>query len=240
MTSVAQTEVPTNLVDVGDPPVTPNVTRLTKPTAGIVAMKIVYTILGTAFVGAVGIGLYMWLEIVWLTIVVWVVAVLVLVMGLIGAFKDLIAQCPYCGKLIGTEPDDDLSISQEPKALRCRHCSEYLLVQNGEVRAHDPNGFDPNGTFESVCFKDNVWPRGCVVCGAWPTRYEHVYAGKLNAGALLVGQVSTSRGDVAGVPHCDQHKDGVALKIVDDKLRLRWQSLRMMRRYLAANRSRSA
>jgi len=41
---------------------------------------------------------------------------------------------------------------------------------------------------------------------------------------------------VSGIPYCSKHRDVLALKVdMDKKLYLAWTSLRMMRRYLAAN-----
>ena len=46
---------------------------------------------------------------------------------------------------------------------------------------------------------------------------------------------------MSGIPYCDKHRDTLALRVGSDKkLFLRWTSLRMMRRYLAANRGRQA
>jgi hypothetical protein len=57
----------------------------------------------------------------------------------------------------------------------------------------------------------------------------------------LVGHLQVIRGSVKGIPYCDKHRDKLALKVGSDKkLLLQWTSLRMMRRYLAANRSMQA
>jgi hypothetical protein len=63
----------------------------------------------------------------------------------------------------------------------------------------------------------------------------------VGAAHALLGRVAIVRGSVSGIPYCEKHRDKLALKIgVDKKLILCWTSLRMMRRYLAANRSRQA
>jgi hypothetical protein len=49
------------------------------------------------------------------------------------------------------------------------------------------------------------------------------------------------RGSVSGIPYCEKHRDQIQLKIGSDKKMIMcWSSLRMMRRYLAANRNRQA
>jgi hypothetical protein len=56
-----------------------------------------------------------------------------------------------------------------------------------------------------------------------------------------MGHLQIIRGSVSGIPYCGKHRDRLALKVGGDKkLRLQWSSLRMMRRYLAANRNRPA
>ena len=61
----------------------------------------------------------------------------------------------------------------------------------------------------------------------------------MNLTAAALGIIRVARGSVTGVPYCDKHRDKVSLKVnTDKKLLLCWTSLRMMRRYLAANRAR--
>jgi hypothetical protein len=57
----------------------------------------------------------------------------------------------------------------------------------------------------------------------------------------VVGAVRVKTFKLGGVPYCAAHKKAVEMKTeVGNKLFLHWRSVAMMRRYLAANRSRFA
>jgi hypothetical protein len=54
-----------------------------------------------------------------------------------------------------------------------------------------------------------------------------------------MGHLQIVRGSISGIPYCDIHRDKMSLNVgSDEKLFLWSSSLRMMRRYLAANRNR--
>jgi hypothetical protein len=231
---------PTAMTTVDDPPVATNVSAMSKPTAGIVVKKIIAAIVAIVVIGGIGVVLYLWLEILWLTLVVAGVGLLGGVLMIVGAFKGLIARCPYCNGLVGASATGvDLEVSAEPTIVRCEGCGEYLTAQQGQLRATDPSTLSDDHAFECACYKDSTWPPMCAVCGAPPERFDDLHAGSMSGAALLVGRLTTYSGSIKGVPHCAQHKEGVALKIEDEKLRLRFRSLRMMRRYVALNRGRA-
>lgn len=167
------------------------------------------------------------------------------ILGAVGLFclvaglgpKNWTAACPHCGADIDTI---DAGKAAEGKPVRCDGCSEYSTVTDGMLHALDPAATSADKVaFESPAFRGGSWPDGCVACGAPPVRFEDVSKLSVGGPELLLGGVGVSRGSVKGVPYCGQHKDLLALKVdVDKKLRIRWASLRMMRRYLAANRGR--
>lgn len=161
--------------------------------------------------------------------------------GLVGVFAVIAAfvgstekgACPFCGA--------SLSVLDrtEGRKVRCEKCSEYSIVNAGLLRPADPVTVSDKPEFETPAFRNGVWPKGCVACGAAPVRLDDLSTTSVGGAALLVGALQVMRGSVKGVPYCAQHRDKLALKVTSDKkLLLRWTSLRMMRRYLAANRGR--
>ncbi|MBI3662609.1 MAG: hypothetical protein HY234_06110 [Acidobacteria bacterium] len=104
-----------------------------------------------------------------------------------------------------------------------------------------PDTISETPKFVAPVFDGAAWPNACVARGAAPTRYDELKSTSMNVAALALGRVRAMSGTVSGVPYCDQHKDCVDLSVRQDrKLELKWSSLRMMRRYLALNRSREA
>lgn len=168
------------------------------------------------------------------------------VLGALGGFfviaglgqKTLKAGCPYCGASITTIPRKDRG---EGSQVHCEKCYEYSAVNGGIVRPLDPATTSETPKFESPVFRNCVWPKGCVACGEVPVRLDDLSKTTVGAAHALLGRVAIVRGSVSGIPYCEKHRDKLALKIgVDKKLTLCWTSLRMMRRYLAANRSQQA
>jgi len=168
------------------------------------------------------------------------------IIGLVGLFcviagfspKNLTAACPYCGAKLD-------SISRKNRGdgeqVHCEKCYEYSVVNAGVVRPLDPATTSDNPKFESPVFKNSLWPKGCVACGEPPVRFDDLSKTSLNAPAAVLGMVKVARGSVTGIPYCDKHRDKISLKVNSDKkLIMCWTSLRMMRKYLAANRSRQA
>jgi len=166
------------------------------------------------------------------------------VVGLFGLFcvaaglgpKNLTAACPYCGAKIDTISRKNRG---EGEQVHCEKCHEYSTVNAGILRALDPATTSEQPKFESPAFKNCVWPKGCVACGEPPVRFDDLSKTSLNAPAAALGVVKVAWGSIKGIPYCDKHRDKLSMKVtVDKKLMLCWTSLRMMRRYLAANRNR--
>ena len=151
--------------------------------------------------------------------------------------KDEVSACPFCGAVLDTLPKPDPN--GVPRPVQCKKCWEYSGLQKGLVSPYNPNAMEGRPTFRSPLAQSVLWPRGCVQCGAEPTRFEEVSTSGLNAGFLVVGAVRVKTFKLSGVPYCNAHKNAVELKTgTGDKLYLDWRSLGMMRRYLAANRGR--
>jgi len=161
--------------------------------------------------------------------------------GLLIVFtrKDEVSACPFCGAVLDTLPKP--SSDNAPRPVQCKKCWEYSGVRKGSVSPYNPNAMEERPTFRSPLAQSVIWPRGCVQCGAEPTRFEEVSTSSLNAGFLVVGALRVKTFKMSGVPYCNAHKKAVELsKGTGDKLYLDWRSLGMMRRYLAANRGRFA
>jgi len=153
--------------------------------------------------------------------------------------KNLVSACPFCGAKLETIPRKDRGEGQQ---IRCEKCSEYSTPNAGVLRPLDPSSvMSDTPKFESPVFRNAVWPKGCVACGEPPVRFDDLSKTSVNAPAAVLGVISVARGSISGVPYCDKHRDNMKLKIGSDKkMFLCWTSLRMMRRYLAANRNRQA
>ena len=143
------------------------------------------------------------------------------------------SSCPYCGSAV------DVLDCKEGRRIRCEKCNEYSTVNASLLRPLDPATTSETQEFESPVFRGDVWPNGCVACGAPPVRFDDISKTSLGGGAALLGAVQLLRGSVRGIPYCDKHREKVGLKVTGEKkMYFRWSSLRMMRRYVAANRNR--
>jgi hypothetical protein len=137
------------------------------------------------------------------------------VAGLIGAFAIIAAflgstekaGCPFCGSSVSVLD------RKEGRRIRCEKCSEYSVVNAGLLRALDPATISDTPEFESPAFRNGVWPKGCVACGAPAQRLDDLSATTVGGVGLLVGVLQVMRGSVKGVPYCAQHRDKLALKV---------------------------
>ena len=158
---------------------------------------------------------------------------------LIFGSRDDVSDCPFCGAAIDILPKPDAG--GKPVPVQCKKCWEYSNVQQGFVSPYNPNAVEDRPTFRSPIDQTVIWPRGCVQCGAPPTRFEEVSAIGTNKGLLVVGVVRVSSFKLNGVAYCDAHSKAVTMGTgVDNKVFLSWRSLPMMRRFMAANRGRFA
>jgi hypothetical protein len=152
----------------------------------------------------------------------------------IGAFfgAGLKAACCYCGASL------DVLDRKEGRRIRCEKCNEYSTVNAGLLKPLDPATISETMEFESPVFRSSLWPNGCVACGAQPVRFDDLAKTSLGGAAALLGHVQVLRGSVKGIPYCEKHKEKLGLKVTGEKkMFFRWSSLRMMRKYVAANRN---
>jgi len=216
------------LVDVPDPPLPQRSSPLTAMSAAD-ARKHTLTALAFAFVSGAGAGaLFVYGHWIWGTIVG-----LVAFLFLAAAFgkKSRVAACPFCSATMVITLED----GSDP--LQCEKCWEYSAMVSGQLTPLPADTISEQPKFETPLFESSRWPKACVACGAPPTRLDEIKGRSLAAAQLVVARVAVQSARVQGVPYCDAHRDSVQVKVQQDrKVRLRWSSLRMMRRYLAANR----
>jgi hypothetical protein len=222
------------------PPFTDRITELRPAPIWIKLKKILVLAFSGAFLGTLVWVAGRLFDLGWLQNGGIGLAIAVGLMGLISAFIDNIAPCPYCGKTVGGGATDSISGTSAPQHIECNHCFEPLVAEQGKVRALSEADVAGKDAIEVMALKNAVWPRECIVCGAPPTRFEDTKVTKPQYGRLLVGSVSVQSGKLKGIPYCDRHSGAVALNVRDDALRIVFPRLDMARRYLAVNATRKA
>jgi hypothetical protein len=155
-----------------------------------------------------------------------------------------VGQCPYCMAQFR-----ETKLTVKDGLMRCEQCGEYSQVANKTAKPLDPTTYSNSPNFESALFKQGSMPNACASCGAPATRLDTVTTSSMNKTLAITGaaRLATGTPGVAifsskqasiGIPYCDQHRDAVTLSFDwRKKPVLTWCSLRMMRRYLAVNRS---
>ena len=128
---------------------------------------------------------------------------------LILGSRDEVSACPFCGATLDILPKPDAS--GKPLAVQCKKCWEYSGLQQGFVSPYNANAVQKASrpTFLSPIEQTVVWPRGCVQCGATPTRFDEVGTISSNKGLLMVGVVRVNSFKLKGAPYCDAHKKSV-------------------------------
>jgi hypothetical protein len=208
---------------------------LRKPTSAETMHQLLLGLGGIVIGGALGALLY-YFGLRFLAIADWVVATggsLLIVLG----SRDEVSACPFCGATLTILPKPDPS--GKPLPVQCKKCWEYSGLQKGFVSPYNPNAVEDRPTFLSPIQQIALWPRGCVQCGEAPTRFEEVGTTSSNKGLLAVGVVRVSSFKLKGVPYCDAHNKAVEMTTgIDNRVYLKWCSLPMMRRFMAANKGR--
>lgn len=222
----------THLVETADPPVPNRTTALAKPVGPAKTKHIVHCGGLALLVAVPGAALFYYGH--------WIpgsfcAALAALLLSAAFSSNLWLAACPYCSAVF--EPLQGLKPDAEGKIVQCKECFEYSIYSGGRVRPSDPKAVSEVPKFKSPVYADGVWPRGCVACGAPPTRLDDVTTRQVNAGMLVLGRLWVHSASASGIPYCEAHRKAVDLKY-DQRKRvwLEWCSLQMMRRYLAANR----
>ena len=204
-------------------------------TAPVMKMSAKETRNATLFAASLGVVFLIAALIVYKYSWFWVVLAVIGIALMFAAFgkKTLVTRCPFCGGKIG-----GILNNRTSQVVRCSECFEYSMVEADRTRACEPDSKSDKPRYWSPVFEGAVWPDACVECGASPTRHDAITDTNLNVLALGIGVAMLSRASLSNVPYCDAHKDAVQLSYSQTKrMDLRWKSLRMMRHYLAVNRS---
>jgi hypothetical protein len=208
---------------------------LRKPTSAETTYQLLLGLGGIVVGGALG-ALFYYFGMRFLAIADWVVAGGGSLVILLGS-RDEVSACPFCDATLNILPKPDPS--GKPLPVQCQKCWEYSGLQKGFVSPYNPKAVEDRPTFLSPIEQTVVWPRGCVQCGETPTRFEEVSTTSSNKGLLAVGVVRVSSFKLQGVPYCAAHKKAVEMTTgIDNRVYLKWRSLPMMRRFMAANKVR--
>jgi ribosomal protein S27E len=184
-------------------------------------------VLGIAF-GAAGAWLYF--DGRWIVGSVAALLALLLFVAVFSKAKGPVAQCPYCFATIKV-------FAAAAPEIQCAGCWEYFVAHDNALHPLDPSTVSETPQYETPLFANARWPNACVGCGDAPTRFDRISGASVSLAHLVVGQVVVGSKTVRGVPYCDTHRDRIAVSVSQTRrVCLRWSSVRMMRRYLSANR----
>ena len=222
------------------PPQFEAVNPLRDTTVGTKLVKVFGTIVAAIVFGAIAWWIGHFFQWKWLSYAGAGFVGLIMLLMIKAALQGMRVECPCCKKEIGSDIETDLMVSDRKKQLACPFCREWLISDSGSVRAFREEDITDQKEFDCPVFENGIWPNECVSCGAAPTRSLEARSGKLNLGSLAVGRLSVSLGKVKNIPYCAAHKDGVSVKIVNDKLHLAFEDYRARRRYLHANHANTA
>ena len=200
--------------------------------------KLFLTIAGAAIIGGIVVGVGYAGEQEWLKITGYIVGGIILIGGIFMSANAKIAKCVYCDGTVGEGVDDTISKMDENERIKCPHCWEWLISNEGELRAYTAEDENKKGHFDAPAFENGVWPDECIICGDAVAKLEKAKNTKLNAEKLLLGKVSVSWGSIDNIPYCTEHTGVVEMKIKEDYMYVRFPELDMMKRYLVANEGR--
>lgn len=218
------------------PPYSEEVTPLRPNSASAKAGKIFYAVLGSAVIGGIVWFVGLLFDWKWVRYAGIAIGVYVLIEAIRSMLKSQCAACPYCHKEVGSKSLVQLSLDDRNKQFACDRCFEWLLSDQGQIRAFRETDIGDTKEFDCPVIANGVWPDECIVCGAPPTR--HLNARTLNVGlaSLLVGRLSVSYGSVKSIPYCEAHEGAITVKTVDRKIWADFKDYAARRRYLHANK----
>ncbi len=216
-----------------------NVSRLESASVLIRLKKLVMFILVGLFLGGIAWGIGYLFDINWLKNTGYGIFGLCVIIAVFVSLNAQTALCPYCGGILGTGSFDTITKNDENEQLECSHCHQWLISNEGQVRAFNEEDAAKKKYIDAPVFEDGVWPNECIACGAKTTRTMTAEKNKVELSQLLIGTLSVASGSIKGVPYCDAHGDIVKLDIKDDCLRLVFPDLEMQKRYLEVNKGKT-
>ncbi len=156
------------------------------------------------------------------------------------------APCPHCGQ--------DLPHSVDPTPELCVHCGDYVVAEINFFRSPADDLVERKPFFTALLPEKINIPEMCSVCGGQATHTVEV-ASVPRAGQAEENALATFAGVATGltmgvgfvqsggatdflripVPHCDKHKNGVALGQAESCHFIRFRSYRYFREYCRRN-----
>lgn len=153
--------------------------------------------------------------------------------------KSLISACPFCGAPVKGITEKVATLGGS--TVRCNACFEYSTIGAMRLKPLEPGAPAGSPKWVAPAFEGMVFPPACALCGEPPVRFDELKSRNVGAVAALAGRLRLTTATLKGVPYCAQHKDAVDVAVNQQKqVDLAWRSLRMMRRYLAANRGKTS
>ncbi len=156
------------------------------------------------------------------------------------------APCPHCGR--------DLPHSANPTPELCKHCGDYVVAEVNFFRSPADDLVLKTPFFTALLPESITIPEMCSVCGGEATHAVEVasvpQAGQADenalatfagvATALTMGVGFVQSGGATDflripVPHCDKHKNGVALGQAESCHFIRFRSYQYFREYCRRN-----
>jgi len=178
-------------------------------------------------VGIGGLALFEHWIIGWISLFALIIAAGLLYSCLKGSYK---ADCPACGETI-----EEL-YKRKNKSRLCKHCRNFLEGDGGELWAIEESRVAKKPIFYAPLPEEFVFPDVCCVCGGPPTRYNTLKSELLHGASAVTivgGRVVKKKITLEGIPHCDQHKKGVAIEM---NHHIHFRSYAYLRAFCAANR----
>ncbi len=159
-----------------------------------------------------------------------------ILLGLWRATKFMVAPCPYCGTLVGTELGHTLKLSNDNHLVECKKCCEWLVSKKEKLWPLEEDLFQYRRSEVHVpLFLAIQWPDECLTCGAPIARFDKLEKSTMSIGDAIGGAVIPQKADAWGIPYCGLHDHEATLIFVAKVPKLRFQNLGPMRRYLSLN-----
>lgn len=164
------------------------------------------------------------------------IGIAAILLGLWRATKFMVAPCPYCSTLVGTELGHTLKLSDDNHIVQCKKCCEWLVSKKEKLWPLQEDLFQSRlSEIHVPLFLDIQWPDECLTCGAPIARFESLEKSSMSIGDAIGGAIIPQKADAHGIPYCGLHGQEVKLIFVAKVPKLRFQNLGPMRRYLSLN-----
>ncbi len=197
--------------------------------------------------------------------IIWSVLSLIVGIGfLVGGSQVVSTQCPKCGNKISEIPESEIYFECQKCESFLWNMKEEKSIElmDEDFIASEPifkwvlpwNGFALPGVTEVygviggfMLKTDNTkhleakWPEGCCICGSAADHLENIFKKfRVTPGSKSGLIRSPITKDVSvfvnSIPHCQNHSDGAALKILSGKGVLAFSSLKYYQKFRQLNK----